>query len=147
MKPVLALVAAAVLFVGCAANPPLPPLAPGAGPLQQAQYYIQQLFGGTIQAVMADANARLLTIDALVANGTLSPAQAAQKKQCASNVLSLVGGIQQQIGMKIPDGAGLIWLMGLVNDMNGPQVDLLNTQLKLTFDTCKDQLQLHGLKF
>lgn len=134
-----------IALAGCAANPPVPPLAPGAGLLQQVQYHLQVLVTGTLQALVADQQATISTINAQLAAGTITQTAASQRLQCPTNILQLVTGIQAQIGAPIPTGAGIVWLLDEVNAMQDTQLRALATQLKLIDGSCAAMAHLPGL--
>lgn len=136
-----------LLLAGCAANPPVPPLAPGAGLLQQLQYELQVLVTGTIQALMADTQATIDTVNAQLKAGVITQAAASQRLQCPTNIQNLVAGIQQQIGVPIPQGAGIVWLLDMTNSMNNSQISALTTQIKLIQGTCAAMAKIPGLPF
>lgn len=142
MKRLLLLVPLILWFTACASYDPTTGQVTGAGLAGSLQDMIKQLVTEPLALLRADATARITTIDAEVAAGSLTPISAVQKKQCSQNVINFVDGISAQVGMKIPDGAGAIWLLGLVNDLTAQQKDQLTTQVKLMFDSCKDQFNL-----
>lgn len=125
----------ALVLTGCATG--------GAGGVAvNIQDVLKQIVTEPLNALKADANARLQTIDAQVAAGRMAPATAALRRQCSQNIVAFVDGVQSQIGMQIPEGAGIVWMMGIVNDMQGQELDNMRTQVKLLADTCKDQFNI-----
>ncbi len=143
-KFVVGLVAAAFILTGCSTVDPVTGERTG-GAAQRIQEMLKGFLNGPLADLKADAQARIATIEAQVAAGRMLPIVAAQKRQCADNIVSLVDGIQGAVGVEIPPGAGIVWLMGAINDMQDTQSDILETQVKLTVDACKNQFNLINL--
>ncbi len=141
MKSFIALsLIAALALTGCASIDPVTGQRQGVA--HRVQDMLKQIVTEPLDALKADAVARITTIDAQVAAGRMTPISASQKKQCAQNIVTFVDGVQSQIGMQIPEGAGLVWMLGIVNDMQDEQLQVMETQVKLTFDSGKNQFNL-----
>ena len=143
MKKMLAAVVMAAVLTGCSTVDPVTGERTGAP--HRIQKMLQGLVNGPLSDLKLDAQARIQTIEAQVAAGRMLPIVAAQKRQCADNIVTLVDGIQGAVGAEIPQGAGIVWLAGALNDMQDTQTDILETQVKLTVDSCKNQFNLINL--
>lgn len=126
-------------LVGCATT------TGGLSPLQQIQSDLQKVYTKTFGQVNADAKATLQTIAAQQAAGLITAAGAAQRSQCPTNVLGLGTTIQSLIGVPVPDGAGILWLLDEVNSFNQTQLNTLRTQVKLVVGVCQAMVKGIGI--
>ena len=114
---------------------------------QDIQKLFQGIFTGPIAAVAADAQARIDYLNGMVAAGKMTQDAVTLKLQCPTNVLAVIKAIQDYLGMEIPEGAGAIWLIGIVNDMSGDQAKQFGSQIKATLGTCQAMFHMPGLPF